>query len=204
MNGNVLATEEVLEKTVKAIEGNGFTVFVVENGEEAKEKALSLLPEGSEVFTNTSTTNNTIGLTAAINESGKYKAVHPAVLKMDQATEAKRIKEMRSVPDYAVGSVHAITEDGRAIIASGSGSQLPSYAYGADHVIWVVGTQKLVKNIDDGIKRIYDYILPFESERLNKAYNITSGSSVNRILIMNTEKMKDRVTIILVKESLGF
>lgn len=203
MNWDKLATEDSLQIAIKALESNGFTVFVVDNGEDAKEKVLSLIPEGSEVFTNTSTTNNTIGLTAAINESGKYKAIHPLVLKMNQKTEGKRIKEMRSVPDYAIGSVHAVTEDGKVLIASGSGSQIPGYAYGASHVLWVVGTQKIVKNIDAGIKRIYEYTLKLESARMNKAYNITSGSSVNRLLIVNKEP-KDRTIIILVKEVLGF
>src|SRR3989344_2573254 len=49
-----------------------------------------------------------------------------------------------------------LTKDGHVLIASRSGSQIPGYAYGADHVIWVVGAQKLVDDIDEGIKRIYD------------------------------------------------
>lgn len=101
-----------------------------------------------------------------------------------------------------MGSVHAVTQDGHILIASNSGSQLPAYAYSAAHVIWVVGTQKIVKNIEEGMKRIYEYCLPLEDARAQKAYGV--GSAVNKLLIVNVEKVPGRITIILVKEKLGF
>lgn len=199
-----VANDALLIKTVSALEKNGFTVSVVKNREEAKEKALSLIPEGAEVMTMTSLTLQQAGIDSAINESGKYDALHPKLIKMDREVMEKEIKKFRSVPDFAIGSVHAITADGKIFIASGTGSQLPAYVYGAKKVIWVVGIQKLVKDMDAGFKRLYEYVLPLESERINKVYNITSGSSVNRLLIYNKEMNKDRIHIILVKENLGF
>ena len=67
-----------------------------------------------------------------------------------------------------------------------------------------MGTQKIVKDTDEGMKRLYDYVLPLESARLNKQYNMTAGSFVSKILIVNREFMKDRVTVIFVNEKLGF
>ena len=95
-----------------------------------------------------------------------------------------------------------VTEDGKVLIASNSGSQLPGYAYGSSHVIWVVGTQKIVNNIDDGMKRIDQYVLPLESERAHKAYGVP-GSFVSKLLIFNREN-PGRITMILVKQPLGF
>lgn len=99
--------------------------------------------------------------------------------------------------------MHAVTEDGKIVIASNTGSQLGAYAYGSQHVIWVVGAQKIVPNIDQAIKRIYDYVLPLESERAHKAYGV-EGSAVNKMLIVNAEGTPDRVTVIFIKESIGF
>ena len=63
---------------------------------------------------------------------------------LDFATQAQEMKASSGQPDYALGSVHAITQDGTLVIASASGSQFASFAWGAANVIFVVGAQKLV------------------------------------------------------------
>ncbi len=201
---NQLPTNEYLDKTVKALEENGFNPIVVDSEEEAKEKALSLIPKGAEVITMTSETLRSLGLEEYINTSGEYDAVKPKIYKMDRATQGKEIRHLFTTPDFAIGSVHAVTEDGHVLIASRTGSQLPAYAFGAGKVIWVVGAQKIVKDIEEGKKRIFDYVLDLEGERANKAYNITGGSKVNKLVTYYQEETPQRVTIILVKKSLGF
>jgi hypothetical protein len=120
---------------------------------------------------------------------------------MDRKTQGREMQKIGSAPEWAVGSVHAITEDGQVLIASASGSQLPGYAFGADHIIWIAGTQKLVKNLDEGNKRLYEYVLPLENIRAMKAYG--APSSVNKLLIINKDPAK-RISLILVNEVLGF
>ena len=199
-----LADDQTIEKTVAALKENGVDVVVVESGEEAKEKVLQLIPEGSEVMTMTSVTLDTIGLSEVINAAnGKFKPVRDSLYAMDKKTQAQEMNRLGAAPDYVVGSVHALTQDGCVLIASNTGSQLPAYAYGALHVIWVMGAQKIVKNTDEGIKRICEHSLPLESERAKKAYGVP-GSSVNKILIVNKEIQPGRITLILVKEKLGF
>ena len=78
---------------------------------------------------------------------------------------------------------------------------MPAYAYGSSNVIFVVGAQKIVKNVDEGIKRIYEYCLDLESERARRAYGVP-GSSVNKILIINKEFQEKRITLIFVNELL--
>jgi hypothetical protein len=202
MAWDTLADEETINKTVAALKDNGINAIVVGNGEMARQKALEIIPKGSEVLTVSSTTVNTIGLSKDINESGNFISIREKLSKMDRATEGKEMRKIGSVPDWVVGSVHAITEDGKGMIASASGSQMPAYIYGAEHVLWIVSTQKIVKTIDDGIKRIYEWSLPLESERAKKAYGVP-GSSVNKILI-SAKDYPGRTTIILVKERLGF
>jgi hypothetical protein len=98
--------------------------------------------------------------------------------------------------------VHAVTEDGKVIVASKSGSQLPAYAYGSNHVIWVVGAQKIVKDLDEATKRVYDYVLPLENERAKAAYNMES--SVDKFLVFHKEVVPARITMIIAKEKLGY
>lgn len=195
-----LATEEEIEKTKKALQENGITVYITGNRTEAQTKVHELLPVGSEVITMTSTTLDTLGLTQEINESGKYNSVRQKFNDPQISDSEKR--RLGAAPEYVIGSVHAVTQDGHVLIASQSGSQLPAYVYGATKVIWVLGTQKIVKNTDEGIKRIYEYCLPKEDERARKAYGV--GSAVNKLLIINREKVVDRIHLIFVKELLGF
>lgn len=201
---SVLATEESILKTIDALKANGIKAIVVKNKEEARKKVLDSLPKGAEVMDMSSVTLETLGLPKEIQESGIYDSVKNKLAKMDRKIQGLEMQRIGTAPEYTVGSVHAVTEDGKVIIASNSGSQLPAYAYGASHVIWIVGTQKIVKNADAGIKRIYEYVLPLESERADKAYNITSGSFVSKMLIINRENIEGRLTLILVKEKLGY
>lgn len=196
-----LASDAQIERVAKALESNGMKTLIAENGEEAKRLVLDLVPEGAEVYANQSKTLEKIGLTDELDKSGRYNAVRPKVFSLDRRTQAKEIRKLRSSPDYIVGSVHAVTESGQVLTASGGGSQLAPYAYGAAKVIWVVGAQKLVKDLDEGFRRIEEYSYPLEDARMHEAYN--AHSSVNKILIVQREA-PGRITVVLVKEELGF
>jgi len=201
-NFSELASDESMNKAKDALEKNGIVVLIVENGAEAKEKVLQMVPEGAEIMNMSSVTVDSIGLAKEINESGKYKSVRGMFAKMDKKTQGLEMQKLGAAPEWVVGSVHAVTEDGKVIIASASGSQLPSYAFGSPHVIWIVGSQKIVKDIDEGTKRVYEYVLPLENERAMKAYGM--GSNVNKMLVINKEVVAGRITMIIVKEKLGF
>lgn len=200
---NNLASDNSIKTTINALEQNGINAIVVNSGKEAKKKALEFIPEGSEVMTMTSLTLDAIGLSEEINKAdGKFKPVRDKLYSMDRKTQAQEMNRLGAAPEVVIGSVHAITEDGHVLIASSTGSQLPAYVYGAGKVIWVVSTQKIVENTEEGIKRIYEYVFPLEDKRARKAYGM--GSGVNKLLIVNKEVTPGRITMILVKEKLGF
>lgn len=199
-----LPEKKVIDETVTSLSENGFNPVFVETVEEAKEKVLDLIPKGSEVFTMTSVTLDTIGIPQILNESGEYDAVRPKLMQMDRTTQGREMKKLGAAPDYAVGSIHAVTQDGHVMIASRTGSQLAAYVYGASHVIWVVGAQKIVKNLDEGNQRIFEHSLPLESKRANEAYHMTGGSNVDKIVTMYQEVVPQRITLILVNKVLGF
>lgn len=200
---NKIPEDSVIEKTVQALKANGMEALVVEKKAEAREKVLELLPKGAEVMTMTSRTLEQIGVLSEINESGKYDSVRKKLESMERETESREMQKLGAAPEWVIGSVHAITHNGEVLIASNTGSQLPAYAYGSDHVIWVVGAQKIVENMDQAAERLYGYTLPLEDERVKVAYGMPH-SNVSKELVVKKEIRPDRITIIFVKEVLGF
>ncbi len=195
------ASDEQIARTVKALEANGLRAIVVEDRAGARAALLSLLPEGAEVFTATSQTLAAIGVLPDINESGRYDAIRPKLMKLDRQTQGREMRKLAASPDYAVGSVHAVTEQGQVLVASAGGSQLAAYVYGAGKVIWVVGAQKIVADLDEGLRRIDEHTLPLEDARMRQMRGV--GSFVGKLLIVNRE-LAGRATVILVREALGF
>ena len=195
-----LASDQQIERTARALEANGIHVIVAATGEEAKARLFETIPAGAEVFTGTSVTLDTLGIPAEVDQ--RYDSVRVKLFKMDRATQMREMIKMGAVPEWIVGSVHAVTEDGSVVIASNTGSQLAGYAASAAHVVWVVGAQKIVSSLDEAVKRIDEYTLPLEDERALKAYGM--NSNISKWLIVQREVMPGRTTMVLVKENLGF
>jgi hypothetical protein len=197
-----LASDERIRATAAALEANGIRAVVVATGQEARRRVRGLLTDGAEVFNNTSQTLEAIGVADDIERSGRYQAIRLRLYQMDREMQAREMRRLAAAPDFVVGSVHAVTEQGSLLIASASGSQLGPLASGADHVILVVGGQKIVADLETGLRRIREYCYPLEDERALAAYGVRSG--VNNILIINRVLAPRRVTTILVGERLGF
>ena len=197
-----LASDEVIARTIAALGPRGINAEVVADGAAAKARVLELLPPGAEVFTSLSETITLTGLAFEINESGRYDAMRPKLAKLDRVTQHREIRKLVAAPDFVVGSVAAITEDGQIMVASGSGSQIGHYAFEAGKVILVAGTQKIVRDAAQGPRRIEEYSLPLENARLMNA--IGRPSALMKILTVRGDYPAGRTTVILVREKLGF
>jgi len=197
-----LADEDRVRRTAAALEANGMTVLRAADAAEAKRIVLDLVPLGSQVDHGASQTLDVTGISAELEESGRYDPIRPRIWSMDRATQADEIRRLISSPDVMLGSVHAITEAGSLLTASMGGGQLGPYASGAGRVILVVGTQKIVSDLDEGLRRIEEYAFPLEDARAQAAYGVHSG--VNKVLIINREINPGRITVVLVDEVLGF
>jgi L-lactate utilization protein LutC len=197
-----VADEAQVERTAAALEANGISVLRAADSAEAKRIVLDLIPDGSQVHHGASESLEATGITDEIEKSGRYEPLRPRIWSMDRTTQADEIRRLSSAPDVMLGSVHAVTETGSLVAASMSGSQLGPYVSGAGRVILVVGTQKIVSNLEEGLRRIDEYAFPLEDARAQAAYGIQSA--VNKILIINREFMPDRITVVLVDEALGF
>ncbi len=203
---NDIPDAATIERVRKALSGNGLEAYVVENGAEAVAKVQSLVGAGSEVFTAASATVDSIGLGAILNESGTYDSVKKKLVSMDPGTQGSAMRKLGAGPDVSVGSVHAVTEEGSLVVASLTGSQLPAYAYGAGTAIFVVGVNKVVKDLSEAFKRLEERVVPLESARARAAYGLpeTFNSRANKLLVINGENQAGRIKVVLVKEALGF
>jgi LUD domain len=193
---------ERLARAAAALTAHGFTVEILDDAAAARARIQDLIPEGASVFTGASETLRLSGIDEDINGSGRYDAIRSRGQAMDRATQLAEIWRVMSTPDVIVGSVHAVTETGSLVIASASGSQLPGYAGGARHAIWIAGAQKVVPDLASALRRIEDHCLPLENERAMKVYG--GPSAINRMLILNAEIEPGRGTVLLLREAIGF
>ena len=191
-----------VKRTMAALEANGMRVLRAPEAAAAKWVVLDLIPEDAPVHQGASQTLDVLGITYEIEKSGRYAALRPRIWSMDREAEATEIRRLGAAPDVMLGSVHAVTETGSLLAASMSGSQLGPYASGAGRVILVVGTQKIVPDLEAGLLRINEYAWRLEDARAHAAYGVRSA--VNKVLIINREITPGRITVVLVDEVLGF
>ncbi|TDE20932.1 LUD domain-containing protein [Actinomadura sp. 6K520] len=196
------APAQRLARAAAALSAHGFTVEILDDAATARTRIKDLIPDGAGVLTGASETLRLSGIEEDINASGRYQAIRPRVLAMDRTAQADDIRRLGAAPDVIVGSVHAVTETGSLVIASGSGSQLPGYAGGAARAIWVVGAQKVVPDLDTALRRVEDHCLPLETARTQAAHGWPSA--VNRLLVLNAEPRPGRGTVLLLREAIGF
>jgi hypothetical protein len=189
-----------LDRAAQALRDNGYTVHVVATAAEARTLVTSLVPRDQSVFTATSETLRLSGIAADLDESGDFRSVRAAA--GEPSGDVYDQIRLGAVPDVVVGSVHAVTEQGQLVVGSASGSQLAPYASGARKAIWVVGAQKIVPDLETGIRRIRTHSLPREHERLQRLYG--QSSFLGRILILEREAFPDRGTVVLIREAIGF
>jgi hypothetical protein len=196
-----LPDEQTLAATVVALEEHGFSVEVVDDLGAAREAVLARIPDGASVMTNTSVTLQETGIAEAIDDDGPYESARNKMMALDFATQLAEMKAIAGQPDYALGSVHAVTHEGTLVIASASGSQLASYAWGAANVIFVVGAQKLVPSLEAAHERIVERSLPLEDARAYAAYG--QNSRVGKILEIHQED-PGRIHVVVIRQSVGF
>jgi hypothetical protein len=196
------APAQRLERAAAALTAHGFVVEILDDAAAARTRIQDLIPEGASVFTGASETLRLSGIEADISTSGRYQAIRPRALAMDRVTEADDIRRLLASPDVVVGSVHAVTETGSLVAASGTGSQLPAYAGGAARRIWIVGAQKVVPDLPAALRRVEEHCLPLESARTQALYG--QPSAINHLLILNAELHRGRSTVLLLREAIGF
>jgi hypothetical protein len=191
------ADEAMLDDVAERLRERNFEALIVPAGAEAKAAVLARLPEGAEVHSGKSRTLEELGVFKELMESDRYDFVRKRTMQLDRWTQRREITKLGSTPEFMLGSVQALTEAGQLVVASASGSQIGPYASGAQTLILVVGSQKIVPDLDTALRRITDHVQPYEDARLREQMGV--GTKLCRILILEQDYVPGRTTVILVR-----
>jgi len=202
---DTLATKEVIDETIKNLAGNNVEGIFVETSKEALEKIKELIPAGASVMNGSSVTLEQIGFVDYLKgETHAWNNLHKGIIDEKDTEKQMVLRKHAVLSDYYLGSVHALSQTGEFIVASNSGSQLPHIVYTSPNLIFVVGAQKLVPNLEEGMKRLTEHVIPKEDVRMMEKFNIHTYPS--KILIFKREAafLQRKVRMIIVNEKLGF
>jgi L-lactate utilization protein LutB len=205
MDYSTLATSSTVETTAAALAAKGFKVSTVATSAEALQKVISLIPEGKSVMNGASMTLEQIGFVDYLKtgEHG-WNNLHEGIVNEKDPAKQATLRQEAVNSDYYLGSAHAVTENGNILVASNTGSQLPHLVFTSKHLIFVVGTQKIVPTVADAFDRLDTYVVPKEDVHMQEKYGV--GTAVNKVVLLKGENpmMGRTIHVIFVKEKLGF
>ena len=202
----------MLQRTKENLEKNGFEVFIVKHGWEALDLAKKMIEPGLSIGMGGSTTVAEIGLLnyieslAAMKKNPLFNQYEKGIT-MEENTRRRR---EGMLADIYVTGCNAITENGELVNADGSGNRVAAQIFGPKKVLLFVGTNKIVKDLDAGFKRIMEVAAVKNINRMNtKAiemgkephYNLDNIG--NKFAYINGD-VKGRTTIVLIEETLGY
>ena len=195
------AAPDVIDKVAEALRAHNVEAVVLDTAAEVRDTVLAMIPDGAEVHWGKSRALEDTGIVEALMAPGRYDAIRPRVFQMDRETQGREIRKLSAAPDVMLGSVNAVTEEGALVEASATGSQLAGYAYGGGHLILVVGSQKIVPNVEAALQRIGEVVYPWENAQVRG--RLGRDTIVAKVLIIFGEWMPGRTTVVLVREPVG-
>ena len=201
-NPGTLADAGTVERTIQALAARNVDAWLAGSGQEALARLKELVPEGSEVFVNTSETLDTIGYSGFMHDNDRYINLHDRMMAVTDPVEQREFRRKTTTADYFVGSVQAIAESGEIVLASSSGSQIGAYAYGARRVILVAGTQKICSTLAEAEARTRGWTLERHDRWLEDRG--VAATPIGKYMIMEHEPVAGRITMILIPENLGW
>ena len=215
--------QQIIEKTVQNLTKNNMQPFVVETRDEILPLLKTLIPKGATVGVGGSVTLDEVGVIDLLR-NGDYNF-------FDRYTEgltreqAVKIMKQALTADCFITSSNAVTEGGALYNVDGNGNRVAAFVYGPDSVIVIIGANKIVKTVDDAIKRVKQIAAPKNCSRLNvpspcsktgqcvslnnENPEMCDGCSVDgRIccsyLVSGFQRHKNRIKVIICKENLGY
>jgi hypothetical protein len=195
------ADDDAIERVAEALRAHKVEAIVVDTGAQARDVVLGMVPDGAEVHWGKSRTLEETGLVDVLMTPGRYDAIRPRVFQMDRETQAREIRKISAAPDYMLGSVAAVTEEGALVAASATGSQLAGYVFGGGRLILVVGSQKIVKDLNAAMARIGDVVFPWENALVRERLGV--DTVIAKVVVLFGEWFPGRTTVVLVREPVG-
>lgn len=213
MDSNIKwVNEEKILRTIASLEKNNMNGYIVSNKEELIGQIISLTNEGEKVSCGGSMSLAETGVMDLLR-SGRYDF-------LDRAKEGLSVEDIDRIyrecffADTYFSSSNAITEDGELYNVDGNGNRVAALLFGPKKVIIVAGVNKIVKNLDEAIKRNREIAAPANAKRLNKSTPCTkigycmdckSPEKICReYTVIKSQKDKNRIHVIFLNDNIGY
>ncbi len=203
--------ETLAHRVIHSLEKNNMAGFYVKTKEEALQKALSLIPEGSTVGFGGSLSLDQIGIKDVLRD-GNYNFKDRDKPGLSEE-ELNKIRREGLLADVYLSSTNAITVDGKLVNIDGTGNRVAALAFGPSKVIIIAGTNKIVPDVDAAIQRIKSYVTPIHARRRDRPVPCAQTGkcidchvplrSCNIVVTIEGQRQKGRITVIIVGEELG-
>jgi hypothetical protein len=195
-----------------ALERRNAEAVFLPDGTSAKKAVLEMIPEGATVGLGGSLTVQQIGLLSALR-SGRY-TLYDQYAKGLSPEKSMQLRRKGLLADFFVTGSNAITLDGRLVNLDGAGNRVAALTFGPPRVIVVVGRNKIVSDVDEAMKRIWNWAAPLNAKRLNRKVPCTTTAQCedcsspericNHLMITERQMAKGRLTVVIVDQELGF
>lgn len=198
-----MPSKEEIAAAARAIENRGIKVICVKGGDEALERIKDIIPPGSEVMHGSSTTLIEIGYEDHLR-SGRHgwRDLRLAITSEDDDLKRRELRRRSVAAEYFLSGVNAIAMTGEVVACDATGSRVGAWPFAAKNLLLVSGANKIVPTLQDALDRLREYVYPLEDARSRKAYG--SPSLMGKCVILMSEGQKDRITLILIEERLGY
>lgn len=220
--------EKLANVAVKNLNKRRIHAQYASNKEEALRMVMEMIPEGVSVGTADSMTLVQVGVFSALKRRGRNEIVNPFIRDQEgnhvlSSHDTYHMKKRVLSTDVVLLGTNAVTLDGKLVNTDGGGGRVAAMIYGPEKVIIVVGANKIVKNVDDALKRIREVCAPLNNMRHIEKHHSNleidlpcvktgvcvdcnnPGRSCNYTTIIEGEKERRRghLNVIVVGESLG-
>lgn len=199
------------DNLVQNLKKRGFIPVVCDDRQQAADKILQLIPSDQTVGSGGSVTLAQLDIASKLIGRGNVYYSHSTV----SEDQKDKVYQLAANADWYLSSANAVTENGELINRDGSGNRVAALIFGVPNVIYVIGKNKLVKNLDEAVDRIENYVCHLNAVRLKKSTPCAitgkcgkcSGKecmcNVTSIMHHPTRHQK-QVYVILVNEELGY
>ena len=206
-----IRNEKAAGKVIKNLARRNIEAVYCPTAQEAVEKVLEMIPQGSSITWGGSMSIRDIGIPAALAEAGKYE-----VYDRDKAPDRAAATEIylkAFTCDYYLSSANAITEDGVIVNIDGTGNRVAAITFGPRNVIFIIGMNKLTQDTDSALARARSLAAPVNTARFDiqtpckldgVCHNCLSDDSICNYIHYLRHSPKGKHKVILVGESIGY
>ena len=212
MTPNEQRNERLGAKMVKAMQRRHFDAYYCATASEAKAKVNELIPDGASVTWGGTMTVRDMDSPKMLQERDTLKVWDRDKVETPEEKQEMYLRAFQA--DYYLSSANAITEDGVIVNIDGNGNRVAAITWGPQHVIFVVGMNKVAQDPEAALKRARSTAAPINAARFDiqtpcqldgQCHNCNSPQSIcNYIHFLRNSSKPGRIIVILVGENLGY